>query len=120
MEPSSTNSSEHEMQQIPPTYPTPSVQPEQATGKTRVRFNSSANVEVPPPPLEQIRSYSRVSESGSNEITTNQHTVDAEELLNAHNAGELNAQNFNALPLSEVDPDGAYTVTGNANGGVFY
>ena len=108
------------MQQIPPTYPTPSVQPEQATGKTRVRFNSSANVEVPPPPLEQIRSYSRVSESGSNEITTNQHTVDAEELLNAHNAGELNAQNFNALPLSEVDPDGAYTVTGNANGGVFY
>ncbi|CAN9325434.1 unnamed protein product [Alternaria alternata] len=126
MEPSSTNSSEHthvdehEMQQIPPTYPTPSVQPEQATGKTRVRFNSSANVEVPPPPLEQIRSYSRVSESGSNEITTNQHTVDAEELLNAHNAGELNAQNFNAQPLSEVDPDGAYTVTGNANGGVFY
>ncbi|CAG5145056.1 uncharacterized protein ALTATR162_LOCUS1646 [Alternaria atra] len=127
MEPSSTNSSEqthvdsHEMQQIQPTYPSPSIQPEQATGKTRVRFNSSANVEVPPPPLEQIRSYSRVSESGSNEITTNQHTVDAEELLNAHNAGEgVNAQNLNALPLSEVDPDGAYTVTGNNNGGVFY
>ncbi|KAL1800657.1 hypothetical protein ACET3X_000999 [Alternaria dauci] len=126
MEPSSSNSSEHthtdahEMQQIPPTYPTPSIQPEQATGKTRVRFNSSANVEVPPPPLEQIRSYSRASESGSNEITTNQHTVDAEELLNAHNAGELSAQNFNALPVSEVDPDGAYTVTGNTNGGVFY
>jgi uncharacterized membrane protein YjjP (DUF1212 family) len=109
------------MQQIQPTYPSPSIQPEQATGKTRVRFNSSANVEVPPPPLEQISSYSRVSESGSNEITTNQHTVDAEELLNAHNAGEgVNAQNFNALPLSEVDPDGAYTVTGNNNGGVFY
>jgi uncharacterized membrane protein YjjP (DUF1212 family) len=86
-----------------------------------VRFNSSANVEVPPPPLEQIRSYSRVSESGSNEITTNQHTVDAQELLNAHNAGDdADAQHFNALPLSEVDPDGAYTVTGNTNGGIFY
>ncbi|KAG9191856.1 DUF1212-domain-containing protein [Alternaria panax] len=127
MEPSSSNSSEHthvdahEMQQIPPTYPSPSIQPEQATGKTRVRFNSSANVEVPPPPLEQIRSYSRVSESGSDQITTNQHTVDAEELLNAHNAGEgVHAQNSNTLPLSEVDPDGAYTATGNTNGGIFY
>jgi uncharacterized membrane protein YjjP (DUF1212 family)/uncharacterized membrane protein YjjB (DUF3815 family) len=131
MEPSSSNSSEHtnvdshEMQQMAPTYPEQSIQPEQATGKTRVRFNSSANVEVPAPPLEQIQSYSRVSESGSNEITSNQHTADAEELLNAHNAGHAqvegpNAQTYNALPLSEVDPDGAYTVTGNTNGGIFY
>jgi uncharacterized membrane protein YjjP (DUF1212 family) len=136
MEPSSTNSSEHthvdshEMQQIAPTYPSPSIQPEQATGKTRVRFNSSANVEVPPPTLEHIQSYSRVSESGSNEITTDQHTTDAEDLFNAHNAGHpqaeslmaqhYDAQNSSPLPLSEVDPEGAYTVTGNTNGGVFY
>lgn len=122
MEPSTTNSSEHthvdshEMQQMPPTYPSPSMQPEQATGKTRVRFNSSANVEVPAP-LEHVQSYTRISESGSNEITTNEHTTDAEELWNAYHTGQ---QSHNAPPVSEVDPEGAYTVTGNTNGGIFY
>jgi uncharacterized membrane protein YjjP (DUF1212 family) len=123
MEPSSTNSSDftavnsHEMQQIPPTYPTPSIQPEQATGRTRVRFNSSANVEVPPP-LEQVRSH----EDESLQLNTDQHAADAEELLNAHNGGHAHAENFNALPLSEVDSDAdqTYAVTGNTNGGVFY
>jgi hypothetical protein len=126
MEPSSTNSSEHtavdshEMQQFPPTYPSPSIPPEQATGRgARVRFNSSANVAVPPP-LEQVRSYSRVSEDGSTHLNNDQHTADAEELLNAHNGGHAHPNNFNALPLSEVDPDQNYAVTGNNNGGVFY
>jgi uncharacterized membrane protein YjjP (DUF1212 family) len=125
MEPSSTNSSDftavdsHEMQPFPPTYPTPSIQPEQATGKTRVRFNSSANVEVPAP-LEHVRSHSRVSDDESTHPNNDQHTADAEELLNAHNGGHAHPENFHALPLSEVDPDQNYAVTGNNNGGVFY
>jgi uncharacterized membrane protein YjjP (DUF1212 family) len=126
MEPSSTNSSDrtavdsHEMQQFPPAVPSPSIPPEQATGRApRVRFNSSANVEVPPP-LEQVRSYSRVSENGSPHLNNDQHTADAEELLNAHNGGHPHPDNFAALPLSEVDPDQNYAVTGNHNGGVFY
>jgi hypothetical protein len=125
MEPSSTNSSDftavdsHEMQPFPPTYPTPSIQPEQATGRTRVRFNSSANVEVPAP-LEHVRSHSRVSDDESTHLNNDQHTADAEELLNAHNGGHAHPENFHALPLSEVDPDQNYAVTGNTNGGVFY
>ncbi|KAF1829955.1 DUF1212-domain-containing protein [Decorospora gaudefroyi] len=126
MEPSSTNTSDqthvdvHELQPVTPAHPSPSIQPEQATGKTRVRFNSSANVQVPPP-LEQVHSYSRVSESEPKETSNSQHTADAEELLNAHNGGHAHADNFHALPLSsEVDPDQDYAVTGNNNGGIFY
>ncbi|KNG52209.1 DUF1212-domain-containing protein [Stemphylium lycopersici] len=127
MEPTWTNSSErtqvdaHEMQQIPPTYPSPSIQPEQATGRSRVRFNSSANVEVPPPTIEQIRTYTRVSESPDpTQGASDQHTADAEELLNAHNARLAHAEYLNSRPASEADSDGAYAVTGNSNGGVFY
>jgi uncharacterized membrane protein YjjP (DUF1212 family) len=126
MNASSTNSSDHtavgshEMQNMSPTYPSPSIPPEQATGRAaRVRFNSAANVEVPPS-LEQVRSYSRVSENEPTHSTSDQHAADAEELLNAHTGGHAHAENFNALPLSEVDPDQDYAVTGNHNGGIFY
>ncbi|KAI1525039.1 hypothetical protein PtrEW4_010834, partial [Pyrenophora tritici-repentis] len=125
MEPS-TNSTEpinvdaYEMQNVQPTLPPPSAQPEQAPGKSRVRFNSSANVEVPPPTLEPAHSYSRVSEADSKETPANQHTADAEELWSAHVGGPARAETFHAQPSNEVDPDAAYAVTGNNNGGIFY
>ncbi|CAA9961905.1 hypothetical protein CFE70_005309 [Pyrenophora teres f. teres 0-1] len=115
-----TNVDSHEMQQVQTTQPLPSAQPEQGTGKTRVRFNSSANVEVPPPTLEPAHGYSRVSEGDSKEIPANQHTADAEELWNAHIDGPARAETFHAQPSNQVDPDAAYAVTGNNNGGIFY
>jgi hypothetical protein len=124
MEPSSTNSSDrtrvesHEMQAVTPTHPSPTIAPEQATGRTRVRFNSSAAEEIPPPPAR--RSYSHVSEAGSHQSDHDRHTADAEELLNAHNAGCADTERFSSLPLTEVDPDERYAVTGASQGGVFY
>ena len=109
MEPSSTDSSDHtlsashEMQHVAPTHPSPTIQPEHATGRARVRFNSSA-AEIPPSP--ERRSYSRISES--NHLNDDQRVADAEELLNVHNAGQINAE------------DERYAVTGSAQGGVFY
>ena len=114
------------MQQInefPPSHPSPTVHPEQATGRARVRFNSSA-AEIPPP-LER-RSYSRVSEPEANHITNDQHQIDAEQLLNAHNASktydesQFDTEHFSAAPLAKVDTDENYAVTGNTGGGVFY
>jgi hypothetical protein len=123
METSSTNSSvrtrveSHEMQDVTPTHPSPTMPPEQAMGRTRVRFNRSA-AEIPPP--SERRSHSHVSEAGSIQSDRDQHAADAEELLNAHNAGRADADRFSSLPLSEVDPDERYAVTGASQGGVFY
>ncbi|CAO2652737.1 Nn.00g021480.m01.CDS01 [Neocucurbitaria sp. VM-36] len=65
-------------------------------GRTRVRFNSSANAEIPPP--EQLCTDSRASESESS------------------HAGRDQTER-----LSELDSDENYAVTtGNTNGGVFY
>jgi hypothetical protein len=132
MEPLSTNSSDrthvesHEMQDIsgtvaPPTHPSPTTQPEQATGRTRVRFNSSA-AEIPPSPPRRSdsRSRSRLSEVESLQSGSDQHQTDAEELLNAHNAGHAAVDRFSALPAAEAGPDESYAVTGSAQGGVFY
>ncbi|KAH7361284.1 hypothetical protein BKA66DRAFT_425539 [Pyrenochaeta sp. MPI-SDFR-AT-0127] len=107
----------HELRPMPPTYPSPSVQPEQATGKTRVRFNSAANAEIPHPELH--RTYSRINDSESAHVGGDQHVVDAEELLNAHN-GHGPVDGYNALSWTEADSDEGYAVTGNTNGGVFY
>jgi hypothetical protein len=127
MEPSSTNSSDrtrvesHEMQDVSGSvaHPSPTIQPEQATGRARVRFNSSA-AEIPPPLPHHSRSRSRLSEAESLQSDSDQHQTDAEELLNAHNSGHAAAENFSALTLTEADPDERYAVTGSAQGGVFY
>ncbi|EMD85371.1 hypothetical protein COCC4DRAFT_206550 [Bipolaris maydis ATCC 48331] len=130
MEPTSSHSSDrtnvdaHELDHLAPTYPTPSVQPEQATGRTRVRFNSSANVEVPiSPQLEPSNEPVQGPNSGQN--TVDQHTADAEELLNAHNARLAHAEAARAESseghaFSDTDSEGGYAVTGNNNGGIFY
>jgi hypothetical protein len=125
MEPSSTNSSgrthveSHELSAMAPTQPAPTVQPEQATGRTRVRINSIA-AEIPASPLVQPRRYSHISETDSHHNAADQHATDAEELLKAHNAGLVNADHFSGAPLTGVDPNETYAVTGNAQGGVFY
>lgn len=136
MEPSSTNSSDrtrvesHEMHAVGPAHPSPTMQPEQATGRTRVRFNSSA-AEIPPPPertttRSRSRSYSRISGAESSHSSNDQHTADAEELLNAHNAGRAGADadsdsdRFHAPALAESDQDENYAVTGSSQGGIFY
>jgi hypothetical protein len=105
------------MQDVTPTHPAPTIQPEQATGRSRVRFNSSA-AEIPPPLMR--RSYSHISETGSSQNGDDQHTVDAEELLNAHGAGPIDTERFPALPLADVDPDENYAATGSSQGGIFY
>jgi hypothetical protein len=98
MEPSHHKRAEsHGMEAVTPTPPSPTIAPEQATGRTRVRFSSSA-AEIPPPPAR--RSCSRISESSDG------NTGDVEELLNTHN--------------TDVDADARYSVTGAAQGGVFY
>ncbi|KAH7382458.1 hypothetical protein DE146DRAFT_227822 [Phaeosphaeria sp. MPI-PUGE-AT-0046c] len=128
MEPSSTNSSNrahveaesHEMDSVSlaPARPPPTTQPEQATGRTRVRFNSSANQQIPPPP--ERRSYSRVSEAESNQsASADQHAADAQELLNAHKAGQRDSEQSLPTPPAEVGDEG-YAVTGHTQGGVFY
>ncbi len=82
-----------------------------------MRFNSAA-AEISPAPLE-TPSYSRISESDSNQITNDQQTAIAEELLNAHNASQETV-NYTPVPYTEVDSDESYAVAGNTNGGVFY
>lgn len=101
-----------------PTRPAATTPPEQATGKTRVRFNSSANATIPPPP--ERRSYSRVSEAESNQsASADQHAADAEELLSAHNAGQREGEQ--SAPTYTAEPgDEGYAVTGSSQGGVFY
>jgi hypothetical protein len=68
-----------------------------------VRFNSSA-AEIPPSPPRC--SCSHISEAGSQQSDRDRQTPDVEDLLNAHNA--------------EADADSRYSVTGAAQGGVFY
>jgi uncharacterized membrane protein YjjP (DUF1212 family) len=129
MDPISSHSSDrtddaHELNQLVPTYPTPSVQPEQATGRTRVRFNSSANVEVPISP-QLSRDHESIEASDPGQDTVDQHTADAEELLNAHTihlarAETARAETSEGRPLSDADSDGGYAVTSNNNGGIFY
>jgi uncharacterized membrane protein YjjP (DUF1212 family) len=137
MEPAWTNSSDsthveqsdsHELQPFPaaepvvePAQPSSTVQPEQATGRARVRFNSSANVHVQPPAIEQLRSHSQMSDNGSTRNSNDRHVAGAEELLNAHTSGYSYPENFTAIPESEITmDDDSYAVTGNNNGGVFY
>jgi hypothetical protein len=104
MEPSDpTRVESYEMEAATPTHPSPTIAPEQATGRTRVRFNSSA-AEIPPSPPRC--SCSHISEAGSQQSDRDRQTPDVEDLLNAHNA--------------EVDADSRYSVTGAAQGGVFY
>lgn len=91
------------MHVVTPAHPSPSIQPEQATGRTRVRFNSAA-AEIPPP---LCRSYSHISETGSSQNGGDPHAVDAEELLHAHGAGQ-------------IDSDENYAATGSTQGGIFY
>lgn len=131
MEPSSTNSSDrthveqesHEMDNVnlAPTQPAPATQPEQVTGRTRVRFNSNANQHIAPPP--ERRSYSRVSEAESSQSANaeqhDRHTADAEELLNAHHTGYRESEQAAPTPPAEVGDEG-YAVTGHNQGGVFY
>ena len=81
-----------------------------------MRFNSSANAEIPPP--EQLRTYSRLSESESAHSRRDRYIADAEELLKAHNEGHV--ERSHERPLSEADSEENYAVTGNTNGGVFY
>jgi hypothetical protein len=142
MEPSSTNSSartyveSHEMTAVASSPSPPTTRPEQATGRTRVRFNSSA-AEIPPPParlslsLSRSRSHNHMAErapsnSNSNSSSSSDpHAAGAEELLHAHNEGlgddaDAHASKFTAMPLAEVDADQDYAVTGNAQGGIFY
>lgn len=131
MEPTSTHTStsehthvdSHELNELGPTHPSPSVQPEQATGRSRVRFNSSANVQVEAPVEHTRSSYARLDETESSSVAeppTDQHAADAEELLRAHNARLAHAATLEGRPLSEADSDGGYAVTGNNNGGIFY
>lgn len=127
MQPSSTNSSDrtqidsHELQPLPPAFPSPSIQPEQATGRSRVRFNSSANAEIPPPELEQIRSYNRISESDPTLSANDQHTINAEELLNAHTSHHAQVDDYQTHHANDdTSSEDGYAVTGSTNGGVFY
>jgi hypothetical protein len=126
MEPSSTNSSDRtqveslEMTPVTPSPadPAPSTQP-QPTGRTRVRFNSSA-AEIPPPPARRSHSQMREAERvPSNSSSQDRHAADAEELLNAHTAGRADTLPL-PLPLSAMDADQDYAVTGNPQGGIFY
>lgn len=115
-----TPADSYEMQHVSPPHPSSPTQPERAAGKSRVRFNSSADVQPPPSP-EQVRGYTRIgSINESTQISSDQHTAVAEELLNAHNGPHAHAENLNPLPLSDVDPHEDYAVTGHNNGGIFY
>ncbi|KAF2824190.1 DUF1212-domain-containing protein [Ophiobolus disseminans] len=122
MEPSSTTppacAESHEMQPVAPSPPSPTVQPEHSTGRTRVRFNSAA-AEIPSSPE---RRYSRISEADGSHTSDDQHAADAEELLNAHNEGLVHADNYSSTTLTDAhyDEDEGYAVTGSSQGGVFY
>ncbi|KAF2850554.1 DUF1212-domain-containing protein [Plenodomus tracheiphilus IPT5] len=132
MEPSSTTSSEptldqaHEMQPMQPIHPTDTTTAS-ATGKTRVRFNSSANTHIPapapPPPTEHLTPMaSAQSETPSH--SNDRHIADAEELLHAHHAYTHAYDDAHHHPHQHTpaaaSEDEAYAVTGSTNGGVFY
>ncbi|KAF1843290.1 DUF1212-domain-containing protein [Cucurbitaria berberidis CBS 394.84] len=132
--PDETHPESHELQPFSPAYPSPLIPAEHSTGRTRVRFNSSANAHIPP--IEHRSTYGRLSDSDSlhhNQEQHDRHTADAEELWKAHygeyDLPEWKAHNEGhgaterssyALPSSETDADESYAVTGNTNGGVFY
>lgn len=125
----------HELHPVSPTYPAASISPEQAgPGRVRVRFNSSANIEVPPPnlalelehePRTDCVSETHPQPSSENRTPIDQHIVDAQELLNAHSPGYVphpsqdNDTSETQLP-HDKDLDESYAVTGNTNGGIFY
>lgn len=108
----------HELQPFPPAVPSPSLHPEHATGRPRVRFNSNANASIPAPD-HHLHSPRRGSDTPSTSLATDVHMAAAEQLLNPHSADNGPADNYNVL-LSEADPDESYTVTGNAHGGVLF
>lgn len=120
----------HELPPSTPTLPSATIQPEHATGRTRVRFNSAA-AEIPPPSAR--RSYSRVSDVDE-PAELHEHDLlaaNAGELLRAHIEGHpppadkeqgpsAHVGNLSGTTLAGLDPEEGYTVTGNAQGGVFY
>lgn len=110
------------MQSVAPTPPPMTLQPEQAPGRRRVRINSSA-AEIPPSPERpRSRSYTHISETESAHAAEDHHAVDAEELLNAHNAGLMDTENnySTATLIDDANYDESYAVTGSTQGGVFY
>jgi hypothetical protein len=128
MEPSSTNSSDrthvdsHELEQYPLPQPSRSLQPGNATpGRARVRINSVAAEIPPPPPVQEHSSSSHISEAESLENNDDDQTVAAaEQLLKAHNAGNVVTEHFNHDDPFDDSVDEGYAVTGNTQGGVFY
>lgn len=128
MEPSSTSSSghthvdshveSHELESYPPAPPSHSLQPGSATpGRARVRINSVA-AEIPPPPIQERPSLSYFSEVESLETADDQTVAAAEQLLKAHNAGNVRAEHMTTH--DPFDDSESYAVTGNTQGGVFY
>ncbi|KAF2125175.1 DUF1212-domain-containing protein [Dothidotthia symphoricarpi CBS 119687] len=96
----------------------PSPQIEHETGRPRVRFNSSANAEIPPPESDILN---RVSESESAPVTEDRYTANAGELLNAHDAAYADFEDLSTEPADETyDNSESYSVTSNVRGGVFY
>lgn len=127
MEPLSTNSSdrthindEHELEQYPPSEPSRSLQPGNATsGRGRVRINSVA-AEIPPrTPVEERPSFSHISEAESLENANDETLAAAEQLLKAHNAGN-DHEHLTSESADTFDDSDDYAVTGNTQGGVFY
>lgn len=127
MEPSSTNSSDrthvdaHELEQYPLPQPSQSLQPNNATsGRARVRINSVAAEIPPPPPIEERASFSHISEAESLENADDQTVAAAENLLKAHNAGDVEADHVASHDPFGDPADEGYAFTGNTQGGVFY
>ncbi|KAI8938365.1 hypothetical protein NX059_004260 [Plenodomus lindquistii] len=134
---SSANSSEHtlgdahEMEPLQPPQPAvcvtaDSTTPSTPNGKTRVRFNSSANTQIPAPALEHLSPMAS-AQSEADSHTDDQHTAVAEELLHAHHEytygfghGHGHQHEPHHQHTSSVTDDEAYAVTGSNNGGVFY
>ncbi|KAL5115180.1 hypothetical protein ACEQ8H_006934 [Pleosporales sp. CAS-2024a] len=94
----------HELQNVGPAQSAHHVSPEQAIaeqaiGRARVRFDSSA-AEIAPSPSPE-------AESSSSQNGCNQHAIHAQDLLNAHN-------------VAQDDQDENYAVTSSSKGGIFY
>lgn len=125
MEPSSTNSSDthvesYQLQSYPPAQSVHLSQPENASsatpGRARVRINSVA-AEIPPP-IQERPSFSHISEAESLENADDQAVAAAEQLLKAHNAG--NVQQEHQASDDAFDESDSYAFAGNTQGGVFY